>query len=78
VARAAIFFVAFMVIDLLTGVLAFALEKDEDWSLLTSFLLQRFYYRQLMYIVLVRSLFAALQGGAVGWRGPIATPAHGS
>jgi cellulose synthase/poly-beta-1,6-N-acetylglucosamine synthase-like glycosyltransferase/peptidoglycan/xylan/chitin deacetylase (PgdA/CDA1 family)/spore germination protein YaaH len=78
VARAAIFFVAFMVIDLLTGVLAFALEKDEDWSLLASFLLQRLYYRQLMYVVLVRSLLAAVQGRAVGWRGPIHAPAHGS
>jgi peptidoglycan-N-acetylglucosamine deacetylase len=78
VARAAIFFVVFMVIDLLTGVLAFALEKDEEWSLLASFLLQRFYYRQLMYLVLVRSLLAAVQGRAVGWRGPIPSPAHGA
>jgi cellulose synthase/poly-beta-1,6-N-acetylglucosamine synthase-like glycosyltransferase/peptidoglycan/xylan/chitin deacetylase (PgdA/CDA1 family)/spore germination protein YaaH len=78
VARAAIFFVAFLVIDLLTGVLAFTLEKGEDWWLLASFLLQRFYYRQLMYVVLVRSLLAAVQGRAVGWRGPIAAPAHGS
>ncbi|MFN8091811.1 MAG: glycosyltransferase [Vicinamibacteria bacterium] len=76
VARAAIFFVVFMVIDLLTGVLAFLLERDEEWSLLASFLLQRLYYRQLMYIVLVRSLLAAVQGRAVGWRGPIAAPAH--
>jgi cellulose synthase/poly-beta-1,6-N-acetylglucosamine synthase-like glycosyltransferase/spore germination protein YaaH/peptidoglycan/xylan/chitin deacetylase (PgdA/CDA1 family) len=78
VARAAIFFVIFMVIDLLTGVLAFLLEKDEEWSLLASFLLQRLYYRQLMYLVLVRSLLAAVQGRAVGWRGPISATAHGA
>jgi cellulose synthase/poly-beta-1,6-N-acetylglucosamine synthase-like glycosyltransferase/peptidoglycan/xylan/chitin deacetylase (PgdA/CDA1 family)/spore germination protein YaaH len=71
VARAALFFGAFLVIDLLTGVLAFALERDEDWTLLESFLVQRFYYRQLMYVVLVRALLAALQGRAVGWRGPV-------
>jgi len=71
VARAAIFFLAFLAIDFLTGVLAFALEKDEDWTLLGSFLFQRFYYRQLMYVVLVRALLAALQGRAVGWRGPL-------
>jgi len=71
VARAAIFFVAFLAIDFLTGVLAFALERDEDWTLLGSFLFQRFYYRQLMYVVLVRALLAALQGRAVGWRGPV-------
>jgi cellulose synthase/poly-beta-1,6-N-acetylglucosamine synthase-like glycosyltransferase len=71
VARAAIFFVAFLAIDFLTGVLAFALERDEEWTLLGSFLFQRFYYRQLMYVVLVRALLAALQGRAVGWRGPV-------
>ena len=75
VTRAAVFFVAFMVIDFLTGVLAFALEKDEEWSLLAAFLFQRFYYRQLMYVVLLRSLLAAVQGRAVGWRGPLRAPA---
>ena len=69
--RATVFLVAFMVIDFLTGVLAFAMEKQEDWSLLASFLLQRFYYRQLMYVVLSRSLLSALKGHAVGWRGPV-------
>jgi cellulose synthase/poly-beta-1,6-N-acetylglucosamine synthase-like glycosyltransferase/peptidoglycan/xylan/chitin deacetylase (PgdA/CDA1 family)/spore germination protein YaaH len=77
VARAAIFFVAFLAIDFLTGVLAFALERDEEWTLLGSFLFQRFYYRQLMYVVLVRALLAALQGRAVGWRGPV-RPVPGS
>jgi hypothetical protein len=77
VARAAIFFLAFLAIDFLTGVLAFALERDEEWTLLGSFLFQRFYYRQLMYFVLVRALLAALQGRAVGWRGPLRPePAH--
>jgi cellulose synthase/poly-beta-1,6-N-acetylglucosamine synthase-like glycosyltransferase len=74
VTRAAIFLVAFMVIDFLSGVVAFALEKDEEWSLLALFLFQRFYYRQLMYVVLLRSLLAALQGRAVGWRGPLRPP----
>jgi len=75
--RATVFLVAFMLIDFLTGVLAFALERDEEWSLLASFLFQRFYYRQLMYVVLVRSLLAALQGHAVGWRGPLrGAPVH--
>jgi cellulose synthase/poly-beta-1,6-N-acetylglucosamine synthase-like glycosyltransferase/peptidoglycan/xylan/chitin deacetylase (PgdA/CDA1 family) len=74
VARAGIFFLVFLAIDFLTGVIAFLLERDEEWSLLASFLFQRFYYRQLMYGVLVRSLLAALQGRAVGWRGPVGTP----
>ncbi len=33
VERSMIFFALFMLIDLLTCVIAFALEKDEDWTL---------------------------------------------
>ena len=69
VERSVIFFLAFMLIDLLTCVIAFALEKNEDWSLLTSLLLQRFYYRQMMYWVIFQSLLRAIQGHAVGWMG---------
>jgi hypothetical protein len=58
-----------MLIDLLTCVIAFALEKHEDWTLLAPLLIQRFYYRQMMYMVLFRALMGAVQGRAVGWRG---------
>ncbi|MGB6684338.1 MAG: hypothetical protein WBH24_11900, partial [Candidatus Acidiferrum sp.] len=44
-------------------------EKDEDWTLLVPVLLQRFYYRQLMYVVLFRSVKEAVSGRPVGWRG---------
>ena len=64
-----IFFIGFMLIDLFTCVVAFALERHEDWSLLWPLLLQRFYYRQMMYVVLFRAVKQAVQGGAVGWRG---------
>ncbi|MGC1686857.1 MAG: glycosyltransferase, partial [Candidatus Acidiferrales bacterium] len=50
VERSLIFFAVFMVIDLLTCVIAFALEKHEDWTLLAPLLIQRFYYRQMMYV----------------------------
>jgi cellulose synthase/poly-beta-1,6-N-acetylglucosamine synthase-like glycosyltransferase len=69
VERSMIFFALFMVIDLFTCVVAFALEKDEDWTLLAPILIQRFYYRQMMYVVLFRSLKEAVQGRPVGWRG---------
>ena len=69
VERSLIFFAGFMLIDLLTCVIAFALEKKEEWSLLWPLLLQRFYYRQMMYVVLFRALMRAMQGRAVGWRG---------
>ena len=56
-----------MLIDLLTGLVAFSLERGEDWSLLLSLPLQRFYYRQLMDVVLFRAILRAIQGRAVGW-----------
>jgi len=67
--RSVFFFLGFLLIDMLTCVLAFALEKKEDWTLLVPVLLQRFYYRQLMYVVLFRSVKEAVSGRPVGWRG---------
>jgi peptidoglycan-N-acetylglucosamine deacetylase len=69
VERSLIFFAIFMAIDLFTCVVAFALERHEDWTLLAPLLLQRFYYRQMMYVVLFRALKEAVQGRPVGWRG---------
>jgi cellulose synthase/poly-beta-1,6-N-acetylglucosamine synthase-like glycosyltransferase len=69
VQRAVVFFLGFLIIDVLTCVVAFALERHEDWTLLIPVLLQRFYYRQLMYIVLFRSVKEAVSGRPVGWRG---------
>ena len=69
VERSLIFFAIFMVIDLFTCVLAFALERHEDWTLLAPLILQRFYYRQMMYVVLFSALKEAVRGRAVGWRG---------
>src|SRR5882757_6627753 len=60
--RSVLFFLGFLLIDMLTCVLAFALEKKEDWTLLVPVLLQRFYYRQLMYVVLFRSVKEAVSG----------------
>ena len=69
VERSLIFFALFMLIDLFTCVVAFALEKDEDWTLLAPLILQRFYYRQMMYVVLFSALQEAVRGRPVGWRG---------
>ena len=69
VERSLIFFAIFMLIDLFTCVVAFALEKNEDWTLLAPLILQRFYYRQMMYVVLFRALKEAVRGRPVGWRG---------
>ena len=74
--RSILFFLGFLLIDLLTCVVAFALERDEDWTLLFPVLLQRFYYRQLMYVVLFRSVKEAVSGRPVGWRGVEPEPPH--
>jgi len=69
VERSLIFFAGFMLIDLFTCVIAFALEKNEDWSLLAPLLIQRFYYRQIMYLVIFQAIVRAVEGRAMGWRG---------
>ena len=75
--RSVLFFLGFLLIDILTCVVAFSLERDEDWTLLIPVLLQRFYYRQLMYVVLFRSVKEAVSGRPVGWRGVEPEPPHG-
>ncbi|HVZ91720.1 MAG TPA: glycosyltransferase [Rhizomicrobium sp.] len=67
VRKIAIYYCVFMVVDLLAAIVGFLMEKREDWSLLWWLMLQRFGYRQLMYYVVVRSIFAALRGPFVGW-----------
>src|SRR6202521_1563793 len=69
VEKSLFFFGGFLLIDIATCMVAFALERKEDWTLLFPVLLQRFYYRQLMYVVLFRSVKEAVSGRPVGWRG---------
>ncbi len=66
------FFLAFMVIDFLASALAFLLERRqadsrEDPWLLAHVWLQRFAYRQLFSIVLLRTLYRALTGRPFAW-----------
>ena len=53
--------------DYVTSFIAFALEKREDKKLLLWLFLQRFFYRQLMYVVAIKSIKASLKGHEVGW-----------
>ncbi len=62
-----IFYALFIAVDMLAAVVAFALEKNEDWSLLFWLIPQRFFYRQLMYFVAIKAAIAALRGRPVGW-----------
>jgi len=61
------YYAVFIMVDLLAAAVGFVLEKGEDWRLLWWLPLQRFGYRQIMYYVVLRSLWTALRGPFVGW-----------
>lgn len=61
-----LYYAAFFGFELLTGVLAYALEGVSAWDLGLLFF-QRIYYRQMMLYVLGRSLIFAVRGRLVGW-----------
>lgn len=60
-------FGAFILLDFLAAAIAFWHEKREDWRLLLWLLPQRFYYRQLLYIVAIKAALTAIRGSMVGW-----------
>ncbi len=65
--RILFYYLFFLAIDLLTAAIPFILEHRENWTLIIWLPLQRFYYRQLMYYVAIKSTLTALRGGIVGW-----------
>jgi cellulose synthase/poly-beta-1,6-N-acetylglucosamine synthase-like glycosyltransferase/peptidoglycan/xylan/chitin deacetylase (PgdA/CDA1 family)/spore germination protein YaaH len=62
-----IYYVVFTLVDIGAAVVGFLMERRENWSLLWWLMLQRFGYRQLMYYVVMRSIWTALRGAVVGW-----------
>jgi hypothetical protein len=65
--RIAFFWILFAAIDLTAGLIAFALERREQWRLIGWLLPQRVGYRQVMYYVVIKALIQALRGPRVGW-----------
>jgi peptidoglycan-N-acetylglucosamine deacetylase len=61
-----LYYFAFFLLEVLTGLLAYSLEGVPAWDLFLLFF-QRIYYRQLMLYVLVKSLLFAVRGRLVGW-----------
>ena len=61
------YYALFVIVDYLAAILAFALEPRENWGLLLWLFWQRFFYRQLMYYVAIKSTLKSLQGVLVGW-----------
>ena len=65
--KVVLYYVVFLMVDLGSAALAFAMERREKLTLLPWLVLQRFGYRQLMYYVVLKAGFAALFGPMVGW-----------
>ncbi len=65
--RVAFYYALFMAADILASVAAFLMERREDKLLLAWLVPQRFFYRQLMYVVAVKTLIASLRGREMGW-----------
>ncbi len=65
--QVALFWILFAAIDLTAGLIAFALERHENWKLIGWLLPQRFGYRQIMYYVVIKAVVQALRGPRVGW-----------
>ena len=65
--KVGLYYGLFVVLDMAAAAFGFLVEGNEQKRLLISLPLQRFGYRQLMYYVVVRSIFTALKGAVVGW-----------
>jgi cellulose synthase/poly-beta-1,6-N-acetylglucosamine synthase-like glycosyltransferase len=65
--RVALFWILFAAIDLTAGLIAFALERRENWRLMIWLIPQRFGYRQIMYYVVIKAVIQAFRGPRVGW-----------
>jgi len=75
------YYLAFLAVDAAAAALAFGFEGERR-SRLWGLLPQRFVYRQLMYVVLVRSVLRALKGELQSWgvlqrTGNVALPTAG-
>jgi cellulose synthase/poly-beta-1,6-N-acetylglucosamine synthase-like glycosyltransferase/peptidoglycan/xylan/chitin deacetylase (PgdA/CDA1 family)/spore germination protein YaaH len=61
------YYALFLSVDWIGAFLAFLMEKSEQKKLLWWLLIQRFGYRQVMYWVMVKSVYTAIRGAIVGW-----------
>ncbi len=67
VLRMAAYWFVFVAVDLIAAWIAYRMEPTRQRFPGLLLVMQRFVYRQLMYGVVLRSIGAALRGGAVGW-----------
>jgi cellulose synthase/poly-beta-1,6-N-acetylglucosamine synthase-like glycosyltransferase/peptidoglycan/xylan/chitin deacetylase (PgdA/CDA1 family)/spore germination protein YaaH len=64
------FWAVFVFADMTAAAIAFVLDKGNDARLLPWVPLQRLFYRQLMYFIVVKSVAAAVKGTLVAWQHP--------
>lgn len=62
-----LYYLLFLVVDLVGAAFAFCLEKREQSSLMWLLPIQRFGYRQVIYFVMAKSVLTAVRGTIVGW-----------
>jgi len=61
------YYALFLAVDWIGAFMAFLMERAEQKKLLWWLFIQRFGYRQVMYWVMVKSVFTAIRGAIVGW-----------
>lgn len=61
-----LFYGLFLLVDVMVSIIAFSFEKAKFYKL-AWLIPQRFIYRQLMYVVLFRSIAKAIKGELQGW-----------
>lgn len=61
-----IYYLVFMLVDMLVSVIAFVFEKEKLTKLIW-LIPQRFVYRQLMYVILFRAIRRAIKGESQSW-----------
>ncbi|GAC1414140.1 MAG: glycosyltransferase [Candidatus Doudnabacteria bacterium] len=65
--RIIFYYAIFILIDALAALIAFMLEKRENKKLIVWLFWQRFFYRQLIYYIVIKSIIYSLTGQSVGW-----------
>jgi len=61
-----LFYGLFLLVDVMVSLIAFSFEKEKIYKLIW-LIPQRFVYRQLMYIILFKSIAKAIKGELQGW-----------
>ena len=63
-----IYWACFQLLEVATAVLAISIDRQRKvWHLVPLLLLQRLFYRQLLYVTAIRVMLAALKGSVMGW-----------